>query len=116
MNLNRIISTMLVAVMAFGTLVGILPTFSVVSYANDKIVLDPTVDGGAVAQSVLYQTYLSAQDKINTDPYMYKYAETNSYILYCNPYSGEVYTKDKVTGQILTTNPYYIGDTYYHAD
>ena len=37
MNLNRIISTMLVAVMAFGTLVGILPTFSVVSYANDKI-------------------------------------------------------------------------------
>ena len=112
MNLNRIISTMLVAVMAFGTLVGILPTFSVVSYANDKIVLDPTVDGGAVAQSVLYQTYLSAQDKINTDPYMYKYAETNSYILYCNPYSGEVYTKDKVTGQILTTNPYYIGDTY----
>ena len=111
MNFNRILSAMLVVATLFGSCIGILPTFSVDSYA-EEVQLDPTVDGGAVAQEALYQVYLSAQDKINTDPYMMQYAESAGYILYCNPYTGEVYTKDKATGQILTSNPYYIGDTY----
>ena len=113
MKLNRIISTMLALATTFGAIIGVFPGFSVTSHAaTDKVVLDPTVDGALVAQEALYQTYLSAQDKINADPYMYHYAENDGYALYCNPFTGEVYTKDKVTGQILTSNPYYIGDTY----
>ena len=96
---------MLALATTFGAIIGVFPGFSVTSHAAmDKVVLDPTVDGALVAQEALYQTYLSAQDKINADPYMYHYAENDGYALYCNPFTGEVYTKDKVTGQILTSN------------
>ena len=37
------------------------------------------------------------------------YAQTEKYQLFCNKYTGEVYLRDRATGQYLTTNPVNVG-------
>ena len=37
------------------------------------------------------------------------YAQTEKYQLFCNKYTGEVYLRDRTTGQYLTTNPVDVG-------
>ena len=43
------------------------------------------------------------------------YAQTEKYQLFCNKYTGEVYLRDRTTGQYLTTNPVDVG-TSQQAD
>lgn len=43
------------------------------------------------------------------------YAQTEKYQLFCNKYTGEVYLRDRTTGQYLTTNPVDVG-TAQQAD
>ena len=111
MKCNRIISTMLAVMMIFGSLVGVLP-FLVVPAEASTVVTFPVANGEEVAKENLNQTYLSARDKINRDPYMQLYATKGQYNLYANIFTGEVYAEDTLSGQVLTTNPYYIGDEY----
>ena len=50
--------------------------------------------------------YASAEERLQAEmPYMEK-VEFGDYILYVNKYTGGVYYKNKITGQILTSNPY----------
>ena len=111
MKLNRIISTMLAVIMAVGAVIGVLPALAVRTYAAAA---DETeeVTAGDIAKRYLNQTYLTAEDKVNLDPYMKKYLSNDRYTLYCNPYTGEVSVRDELSGQFISTNPAYIGDAY----
>ena len=102
---------MLAAVMIVGAVVGVLPALAITSQAAASDT-ETEVTAGDIAKQYLYQTYLSAEDKVNLDPYMKQYLTNGKYTLYCNPYTGEVYVKDLRSGQFLTSNPYYIGDAY----
>ena len=52
--------------------------------------------------------YASVKEKLTaeiTAGYTELYAQTDKYQLFCNKYTGEVYLRDRTTGQYMTTNP-----------
>ncbi len=71
--------------------------------------LRPVQASGAVAH-YLRQAYYSAQDKIDRDENMDLWVTYGNMELYANPNTGEVYVKNKVTGDILHSNPYDMTD------
>lgn len=108
--MKKILSILLLASMLLGTsaVVAIRPT----ALENEDMIINITSGGHTQAVTdALTQSYLSAQDKLNNDPNMQLAAKNGNMELYVNPYTGEVYVKDTVTGQLLGTNPYYI-DNY----
>lgn len=105
--MKKIISSILVLAMLLGTLM-VLP-FVTSAYENGETPSDLKIDYtdvSGILTALLKEEYVSAQDKIDRDENMYLYVTYGRYELYANPYSAEVYVKDTVTGEILTTNPY----------
>ena len=52
--------------------------------------------------------YKSVKEKLTAEiaaGYTELYAQTDKYQLFCNKFTGEVYLRDRATGQYLTTNP-----------
>lgn len=108
---KRIISAMLALLMAFSTLGVFCTVLSPVS-------ADETTEGGegevisedeayvAIVDAALTTSYLSPQDKIDSDENMRLAAKYGYYELYVNDYTGEVAVKDITTDQILLSNPY----------
>lgn len=113
MKLKKLISSVLAFAVIFGTFAGFLPILSLQASAAENVIEE--IDGASIAKGYLNQTFYSAQDKIDTDPYMELYASTQTHALYANRFTGEVYVKDLLSGQILTTNPYYIGFDYANS-
>ena len=113
MKLNKLISTVLAFAITFGTVACALPIFSFTSSAAEaEDEREVTLSGADIAALSLNQVFTSAQDKIDNDPFMKLYAENDHFELHANRYTGEVYVKDKASGQVMTTNPYYIGDDH----
>ena len=105
--MKRIISSILVLAMLLGTLM-VLP-FVTSAYENGETPIDlkfDYTDVSGILTALLKEEYATAQDKIDRDENMHLYVTYDRYELYANPYSAEVYVKDTVTGEILTTNPY----------
>ena len=119
-NLTKILSSALVVVLLFGAVIGIIPMKVDASYTSSNEVVDAltTEEVAAYVKSVINYTegtFNSAEDMLmaerngeinclvevnyNNDPY-------SRYALYINKYTGFVYYQDKLTGQILTSNPY----------
>ncbi|MFA5561667.1 MAG: DUF5696 domain-containing protein [Eubacteriales bacterium] len=111
MKSNRILSTVLVAVMLFASVAGFLPVLELRVAAAPLPAVDEDIWKLEV-EKTLKQSYPSAQDKLDRDPYMLPYAENEQYSMYANRFTGELYVKDKLSGQILNSNPYYIGANY----
>lgn len=113
MKLNKLISTVLAFAITFGTVACALPVFSFASSAAEaEDEREVTLSGADIAALSLNQVFTSSQDKIDNDPFMKLYAENDHFELHANRYTGEVYVKDKASGQVMTTNPYYIGDDH----
>ena len=109
--MKKLISGILVLSMVLGGLM-MLPLMSFAA-DDDLPVLDtkPYTDytnskSTGILDIVLDQSYSSAQEKIDGDPNMRLCVTYGAYLLYVNAYSGEVYVKDTMTGNILTSNPY----------
>ena len=105
--MKRIISAILVTAMLLGCLL-VLP-LGVFAYRNGETPTELKIvksTAKTLAAKALTQTYTTAQEKIDLDENMVLMTVYGQYELYANRYSGEVYVKDIVTGDILTSNPY----------
>ena len=109
--MKRIVSTLLVAVMLFGAVVGLIPAATTRVYAEEPEV---TLGGylGAT-ETALTTSYKDVADKILNGGMQLMLAVDAqngcTYQIYCNPYTGEVIYKNVTTGECLTTNPYDAG-------
>ena len=116
MKLKRIFSSALVVVMLFGAIVGAYPIAASAAYSanSNSSALNATANLTADQVTEYLTKYLSydfstAEELIEAEldaGYLYSVNSANQYYtLYVNKYSGMVYYKNNVTGQILTSNP-----------
>ncbi len=117
MKLKKILSSALIIVMLFMSLVAVLP---VNAFAAEEPGSTVTVDTTNVPKTqptaekvknivdeYLNYNYASAEDMLQYEigrGYLAS-AESPESIVYVNVYTGLVYYKNKITGQILTSNP-----------
>ena len=104
----RLLSAFLTVVMVLGLLTAALPV-----YATDAEAAEPLVPGideetGLPTIDYLTQIFNTPEEKLAT---MTKYLEKGNYELYVEPVSGDVAYVNKVTGQILFSNPYDVSQT-----
>ena len=105
--MKRILSTLLVAVMLFGAIVGLIPMPTVHVYA-----LEGEDEGYLTAtNNAVTKSYASLEDKLKNDKSMkLRLAVTaengDVYKLYANQYTGEVIYYNETTKEAVTTNPY----------
>ncbi len=103
--MKKILSSVLVLAILMSSFVGL----AVTSSADEEETFAVEIVKGdhlSHTQAAEKQQYYSAQDKLDSDPDMMLMVKKNHLSLYCNPYTGEVYVKDSITGQVTGTNPY----------
>ncbi len=111
--MKRIISSILVLTTLVACL-GILPFGAfAAAFGNGDVVTEiKPVMTNKYVNKYLTQSYFSAQDKLNRDllddgtKNMQLYATYGTKEIYASSLTGEVYIKDILTGDILTSNPY----------
>ena len=115
MKLNRIISTVLALVLVFGSVAAFLPVKADAAYSPSisdtenlsdeqikEIVLAATEYDFASAEEALnYELERGYLESVNSDG--------NEFTLYVNRYTGVIYYRNNLTGEILTSNPYNVG-------
>ncbi len=116
MKLNKILSSALVLVMLFASIVAVFPVSAFAAENNSGVTVDlstipeetPTSDEvKAIVEASLNYNYRSAEDMLKDElskGYLVN-ASAGDYTVYVNYYTGFVYYKNNVTGQILTSNP-----------
>ena len=115
MKFNRILSTVIIFVMLFMSMVSVFPVSALAAESGDKKVQvtnvkDPITDTDAIAGIVdeyLKYNFKTAEEMLNYElskNYLAS-AKTDNYTVYVNVYTGFVYYVNNVTGQIITSNP-----------
>ncbi|MBP5428448.1 MAG: hypothetical protein J6Z04_04095 [Clostridia bacterium] len=100
---NRFISFLLVVLTVFTAL--ILP---VTASEPEPPEPAPEANYETATQDALQKQYPSVKEKLTADVaagFTELYAQTDKYQLFCNKFTGEVFLRDRATGQYLTTNP-----------
>ena len=101
---NRLIAFLLVVLTVFTAL--ILPVTA--SEPEPPEPAPEEVNYETATQDALNKQYPSVKEKLTADVaagFTELYAQTDKYQLFCNKYTGEVFLRDRATGQYLTTNP-----------
>ncbi len=106
MKMKKITAALLSVVMLISSFIVLVPSVSAAEASNGNA---PFADyESATTAAMEERVYESA------DEYLAKFMQlrvTNGqYQLYANSFTGEVALKNKLTGQILTTNPYALGE------
>ena len=102
---NRLIAFLLIVLTLLGAIMLPVSADTQPEYeiATDAAVKNKDADGkpyGEVTKKL--------SDEIDAG-YTELYAQNDKYQLFCNKYTGEVYLRDRATGQYLTTNPVNVG-------
>ena len=127
MNIKRIISTALLVVMMFTTIVAAMPFAASAAYSDSSANAQGNIPEGTTpanltsaeleaymneylsTSSGAYTEFESAAERLNYElakGYLYySNSSGNEYTLFVNKYTGFVYYVNNVTGQILTSNP-----------
>ena len=102
---NRLIAFLLVVLTLIGTIMLPVSADTQPEYeiATEAAVKNKDEDGKPYGEVTKKLT-----DEIAAG-YSELYAQTDKYQLFCNKYTGEVYLRDRATGQYLTTNPVNVG-------
>ncbi len=113
MKLNKILSSALALVMVFSSIFVLFPTKADAAYiANTENSLNSPDDVSAYVTEV-YTTYnfKTAEEMLiyeNSLGYLRPLVSADGkYAIYVNAYTGVLYYQNRVTGQILTSNPWY---------
>ncbi len=101
--MKKVLSLVLCLVMAVCMVLPLLPAANAESVLGDKKLYEELK-----AYSYAKAVYDSPEAKLET---MTKVVENERYALFIQEYSAEVCVVDKVTGQMLFTNPYDVADT-----
>ncbi len=106
----RILSAILSFIMVFGMLanLSLLPVFAsdTDTEAENGTIPAKDRDNDFYRENYLEKSYRNKEDKIKT---MTKYLESDKYIFYIDVYSGEFALQNKITGQLMFSNPYDVG-------
>jgi len=117
MKLKRILSSALVVVLLFGAIIGAYPIAASAAYSSESgsSSLDATANltteqvESYLSTSYLMYDYATAEELLEAEleaGYLYSVNSANNYYtIYVNKYSGMLFYKNNVTGQILTSNP-----------
>ncbi len=127
MKLNKIISTALLVAMMFTLVIAAVPFTASAAYTQDgteaSSILTPDevteyvkgVYGGTHNDSIKGYQFNSAEEMLEHEKSLGYLSEMSSkdkkFTMYVNGYTGCLYYVNNVTGQVLTSNPYYYDDT-----
>ena len=103
---NRLISFLLVVLTVIGAIV--LPVSAADTEAEYEIATKAAVTNKDADNNPYGTVTAKLTDEVAAG-WTELYAQTDKYQLFCNKYTGEVYLRDRVTGQYLTTNPVNVG-------
>ena len=115
MKLNRILSSALIFVMLFATLITAVPLTALAAEEAtvESYFADPTESEKDKSEvNKIYQAYVAKNCATAAELLAYDldngyldYVKTPAYSIYVNRYTGFLYYVNNVTGQILTSNP-----------
>ncbi len=109
MKKQRFLAALLSVALLAGAFTFLLPAASAAEAEELLHPLPPMGDYMQATELALNQrVYESAQEYL--DNFMELRVSSGAYQLYANPFTGEVALKNRVTGQILSTNPYRFGE------
>ncbi len=114
MKLKRILSSALVLLMLFTTVVSVLPvTASAAGEDAVRVTINAALDGTPAAADILskYKTeynFETAEDMLNHELSLgyLDWVDAGEYRLYVNRYTGVSYYRNLISGQLLVSNPY----------
>jgi len=102
---NRLIAFLLIVLILIGAIM--LP-----ASADEQAEFDKATEAAVKNKDADGKPYSEVTKKLSDEidaGYTELYAQTDKYQLFCNKYTGEVYLRDRATGQYLTTNPVNVG-------
>ena len=112
MNIKRILSSALVAVMLFASMVVLIPTKASAAHAssvtNTKLNTDQVIE---IVEEYQKAKYNNAEELFQDDlskGYL-DYSTNGEYTIYVNRYTGVMYYRNNKTSQMLTSNSYNFG-------
>lgn len=116
MKLKRILSSVLMVVLLFGTIIGAYPFAASAAYSTESATSGLSATANLTVSELekhladyIAVDYDSAEEFLNADieaGFLYSVNSANNYYtLYVNKYTGMIFYKNNVTGQILTSNP-----------
>lgn len=120
MKLKKILSSVLVTVMLFATIVAVIPPVNA-----DAAYMSVGSTSGTLTQEEVVTLVTSKEDGVGIRYYNFATAEEmfqhefdkgylvgtklgDAFSLYVNRYTGYVYYKNEITGEMITSNPWYI--------
>ena len=112
MNIKRILSSALVALMLFASIVVLIPTKASAAHAssvtNTKLNTDQVI---AIVEEYQKSKYNNAEELFQADlarGYL-DYSTNGEYTIYVNRYTGVMYYRNNKTSEMLTSNSYNFG-------
>ena len=109
MKNRRIIATFLSLALLFGSFAVLMPTAMAAEVNDTEADNNPFVDYETTTELAMDRSYDSLEEYVES--FMELRVTSGAYQLWANPYTGEVALKNRVTGQIITTNPADFGET-----
>jgi len=114
MKIKRILSSALVVIMLFTSIVGFIPVKADAAYDSTNAAASLTSDEiKTIVKAALEYNFSSAEEMLvyeQTLGYLDRVDSADkAYSIYVNRYTGVLYYVNNVTGQILTSSPYDIG-------
>ena len=113
MNKNRILSSALVAIMLLMAIVPIIPIKSEAAYSSQ---LSENIKYDSIATQVV-NNYMSGAFSSAEEMFQYdwengylEYSTNGVYTVYVNEYTGVMYYRNNVTGEMLTSNSYNLSE------
>lgn len=118
MKNNRILSALLVFVLAFMTVVAVVPMKVEAAHSDSAVTSGDNYtqeEKEAIVSSTYDYEFSSAEEMLNhelSEGYLdYVVSKSSEYTIYVNRYTGVMYYKNNTTGQILCSNPYNLTST-----
>ena len=111
-NVKRILSSALVVIMLFSAVALVAPIKADAAHYNSAVSETKLSDDEVKAIVLSYrkgeQNFSSAEEMFQYDKEMgyLDYVTNVSYSIYVNRYTGVMYYRDELTGQMLTSNSY----------
>ena len=106
---KRILALLFAVVLLCTGVLPVFPVFSVTADAADTENPEQT-ERDAALSAALTRNWGSAYDYVYRSNAFGARKDFGTYIMHWNEYTGEIAIENKITGQILTTNPYSIGE------
>ena len=115
---NRILTSLLVVVLMFMTVIAAVPMRAEAAYSESSVSTTDSYtqeEKEAIVSETYGYAFDSAEEMLEHEKSLgyldYVVSKSGKYTIYVNRYTGVMYYKNNTTGQILTSNPYNLSST-----